>query len=488
MKESFLQEALWKEKMFNGSWMSPEGGLKDVIEPATGEIIGRVGVASPGDIGRAMESATKAQPQWGAMLGAQRAGILRKAASLLLENSKEIGKWLLRETGSIPPKVDFEINLGYLDLIEAANLCTQPVGYLLAPGDMNQNNMARREPIGVVCAIEPWNSPLVLATRAIAPALALGNAVILKPASATPISGGVVMARIFQEAGLPPGVLQVVNCSGELAEAFVTDPRVGMISFTGSTEVGKRIAYLAAPTLKKVGLELGGNNPIIILDDADLEAASSCGSFGTFFHQGQICFTAGRHIVQKKIAEKYIELLVKRAGALLVGNPNTEQVHLGPMINKKQLERVDWIVKQTIAAGAKLLTGGTYKNLFYRPTVLRDVTPEMSAFKEEIFGPVAPVTIVKDDDEAIKLANQTSYGLVAAIQTSSVTRGLHIAEQMKTGIVHINDHTICHYAQSPIGGNGDSGNGSRLGATSNLDEFTHWKWITYREKPNVYPF
>ena len=261
-----------------------------------------------------------------------------------------------------------------------------------------------------------------------------------------------------------------------------------MISFTGSTAVGRLVGEAAGRTLKRVSLELGGNNALIVLDDADLEAASSAGAWGSFLHQGQVCMTAGRHIVLEAVADAYIDRLAKRAENLPVGNPYTEQVALGPLINERQVANVDRIVTETVAAGATLRAGGHHQRLYYRPTVLADVTPAMPAFREEIFGPVAPVIVVKDADEAVRVANDTEYGLVAAIQTGSMERGLELAGQLRTGIVHVNDQTLNNDAFAPFGGTGASGNGTRFGSQSSWDEFTQWQWITARPQAHGFPF
>jgi benzaldehyde dehydrogenase (NAD) len=261
-----------------------------------------------------------------------------------------------------------------------------------------------------------------------------------------------------------------------------------MISFTGSTAVGRLVGEAAGRTLKRVSLELGGNNALIVLDDADLEAASSAGAWGSFLHQGQVCMTAGRHIVLEAVADAYLDRLAKRAENLPVGNPYTEQVALGPLISERQVANVDRIVTETVAAGATLRAGGHRERLYYRPTVLADVTPAMPAFREEIFGPVAPVIVVRDSDEAVRVANDSEYGLVAAIQTGSMERGLELAEQLRTGIVHVNDQTLNNDAFAPFGGTGASGNGTRFGSQSSWDEFTQWQWITARPQARGFPF
>jgi benzaldehyde dehydrogenase (NAD) len=304
----------------------------------------------------------------------------------------------------------------------------------------------------------------------------------------TAVSGGVLMARLFEEAGLPAGVLHMLPGDAEAGSALALDPNVAMISFTGSTAVGREVGAAAGRTLKRVSLELGGNNALIICDDADLDVAASSGAWSAFLHQGQVCMTAGRHIVLESVADQYLERLADKAGKLPVGDPNSEQVALGPLINERQLANVDRIVSETVSAGAQLRAGGTHDRLFYSPTVLGGVTASMPAFREEIFGPVAPVIVVKDDAEAVAVANDTEYGLVAAIQTGSRDRGRAIADQLNTGIVHINDQTLNNDAYAPFGGTGASGNGARFGSQSSWDEFTQWRWITVRDQAHGFPF
>jgi len=336
--------------------------------------------------------------------------------------------------------------------------------------------------------IAPFNFPQILAIRSVAPALALGNAVILKPDVQTAVSGGTLIARLFELAGLPDGLLHVLPGDAEPGAALAENPHVAMIAFTGSTAVGRLVGEAAGRTLKRVSLELGGNNALIVLDDADLDVASSAGAWGAFLHQGQVCMTAGRHIVMEAVADEYLDRLAKRAENLPVGDPNTSQVALGPLINSRQLANVDRIVRETVEAGAALRAGGTFDGLFYRPTVLADVTTDMPAFREEIFGPVAPVVVVRDVDEAVRVANDTEYGLVAAVQTGSLDRGLQVAEQLRTGIVHVNDQTLNNDAFAPFGGMGVSGNGSRFGSQSSWDEFTQWQWVTSRPTAHGFPF
>jgi benzaldehyde dehydrogenase (NAD) len=478
----------WQGKVFSNGWVTPQGGELKSVEPATGDVLARVGLANAADIAAAAAAARRAQPDWAAQPGPQRAALIRRAARVLEDNRAEFERWLVREGGAIPGKAAFEVELVLGELWEAAALPTQPVGQLLPTSEAGRQSIARRVPLGVVGVISPWNFPQILSVRAVAPALALGNAVVLKPDVQTAVSGGVLIARLFELAGLPEGVLHMLPGDAEPGAALAENPDVAMISFTGSTAVGRLVGEAAGRTLKRVSLELGGNNALIILDDADLDVASSAGAWGAFLHQGQVCMTAGRHIVVESVADAYIERLAKRADNLPVGDPFTGQVALGPLINERQLANVDRIVSETVSAGATLRAGGSHDGLFYRPTVLGGVTPSMAAFREEIFGPVAPVIVVKDTDEAVRVANDTEYGLVAAVQTGSLERGLAVADQLRTGIVHVNDQTLNNDAFAPFGGTGASGNGSRFGSQSSLDEFTQWQWVTSRPQAHGFPF
>jgi benzaldehyde dehydrogenase (NAD) len=347
--------------------------------------------------------------------------------------------------------------------------------------------MVRRIPVGVVGAITPWNSPSVLGMRVVAPALALGNAVILKPDPQTPVCGGAMFEAVFREAGLPDGLLRVVVGGADVGEAIVTDPNVDVVSFTGSTAAGRRVGELAGQRLKKVSLELGGNNAFVVLDDADLEAAASAGAYASFQFQGQVCFAAGRHIVHRSVVGEYVGLLAEKAKRLRTGDPYREDVDLGPIVNEKQLARVDGIVRRSIEGGARLVEGGTHEGLFYRPTVLTDVTRELPAWRDEIFGPVAPIVVFDTDEEALELANDTEYGLAGAVYSRSISRGLALAQRIRSGMVHVNDQTVNDEAIVPFGGMGASGNGSRFGGAANWDEFTQWQWVTVRDEPRSFP-
>jgi benzaldehyde dehydrogenase (NAD) len=485
---ALLDGADWAGKIFSSGWTAAQGGTLQTLEPATGEVLAEVGLANQGDVEQAARAAAAAQPAWAARTGPERAALIRRAARVLEDNHEEFETWLVREGGAVPGKAAFEVQLVLGELWEAAALPTQPWGHLLPASEPGRESIARRVPLGVVGVISPWNFPQILSVRAVAPALALGNAVILKPDVQTPVSGGILVARLFEEAGLPEGLLHVLPGDAEAGSALTGDPNVAMIAFTGSTAVGRKVGEAAGRSLKRVSLELGGNNALIVLDDADLEVASSAGAWSAFLHQGQVCMTAGRHIVMAGVAEEYLDRLAARAAGLPVGDPNVEQVALGPLINERQLANVDRIVTQTVEAGAVVRAGATHEKLFYKPTVLAGVTAKMPAFREEIFGPVAPVIVVQDEAEAVAVANDTEYGLVAAIQTGSRDRGRALADQLRTGIVHVNDQTLNNDAYAPFGGTGASGNGARFGSQSSWDEFTQWQWLTLRDQPHAFPF
>jgi benzaldehyde dehydrogenase (NAD) len=482
----FLIESTWRGRVFGGDWRDAAGGTLDVTEPASGASLTRVGNAGAADIRKAAAAARAAQPGWAATPYEKRAAILRKAARTLEDNQDELIPWIARETGGIPAKAGFETHLVTEILYRAAAMCGEPQGLVL-PSDPGRISLARRMPRGVVGIISPFNFPLILSMRAVAPALATGNAVVLKPDPRTPLTGGFIIARLFEETELPKGVLQILPGGIEAGEAMCVDPDIAMISFTGSSAAGRRVGELAGKHLKKVQLELGGKNGVIVLADAELDGVASAIAFGSWFHQGQICMTTGRVLAQEKIAAALTEKLVAKAKNLPVGDP-LGQVALGPIISKGQIERIHGIVKDSVAAGATLAAGGTFDGPYYRPTVLTGVKPGMRAFDEEVFGPVTAITTFKTDEEAIALANNNAYGLSAGVFSADVAHALAVGNQLNTGLLHINDQTVADEPSVPFGGSGASGNGTRIGGPANWEEFTQWQWLTIREKPAPYPF
>ena len=472
---------------FLAQWQPGTGATHSVSEPATGRHLLDLRLSTPADVARAAAAAKAAQPAWAAASYQERSAVLRRAAEIYEAHRPEFGTWTQRETGAHRNKMHHEQNFTVAEALAAAAMPWQPYGSLVPTVQQERLSMIRRVPVGVVGAITPWNSPSVLGMRVVAPALALGNAVVLKPDPQTPVCGGAMFAAVFKEAGLPDGLLQIVIGDAETGQALVTDPNINLVSFTGSTEVGRLVGAMAGGLLKKVSLELGGNNPLIVLDDADLAAAASAGAYASFQFQGQVCFATGRHIVHRSVADEYIDLLAQKARRLRTGDPYREDVELGPIVNARQLARVDDIVQRSVASGgAKLVEGGTYEGLFYRPTVLSYVHLDAPAWTDEIFGPVAPVVTFASDDEAVELANSSEYGLSAGVYSRSISRGLAIAQRIRAGMVHVNDQTINDEATIPFGGMGMSGNGGRFGAEANFDTFTQWQWLTVRDQPKSF--
>lgn len=484
---NWADAACWNGTAFDGGWSTRLAASQDVVEPATGQPLWRTGVASGADMSAAIGRAHAAQAAWAATPPRDRAAILLKAAGLFEQHFDELALMIARETGGIIPKGQHEVREAVVLCRLAAALPMQAQGQVL-PSTPGRLSIARRVPHGVVGVISPFNFPLILSLRSVAPALALGNAVVLKPDVRTPASGGFIIARVFQEAGLPAGVLQVLPGHAEAGEALVTDPRVPMIAFTGSPTVGRRIGALAGQHLKKVSLELGGANNLIILDDADLDAAASAAAFGAWFHQGQICMASNRVLVQASIAEGLKARLVGKATHLPVGDGASGQVALGPMIDQKQLSHFDVVVQDTVKQGATLEAGGTHEGLCYKPTVLSGVKPGMRSFDEEPFGPVVNLVTFGSDDEAVTLANTSQGGLAAAVISRDVGRAMAIGERLNAGMVHINDQTVNDDCTNPFGGPGLGGNGSAVGGPADIDEYTRWQWWTVKAALPQYPF
>lgn len=482
----FLNTGIWNGKLFMGGWNNASKA-HEILEPATGSVLTRVGMATPDDVAEAAKRARAAQAAWVALPYEQRATIFRKAAAIIERETEGMTQWIVRETGCIPPKAGVELHMAVGILNEAAGMVTQPSGLVL-PSDGGRLSIARRVPHGVVGVISPFNFPLILSIRAVAPALAAGNTVVLKPDPHTPITGGYLIARVFEEAGLPKDCLQVLPGGADVGQAMCADPNIAMISFTGSTAAGRSVGEQAGKTLKKVTLELGGKNRLVILDDADVDLAASCAAWGAYLHQGQICMTTGVILVHEKIAAKVTDLLAGKATHLPVGDPATQQVALGPLINARQRDRVHAIVQDSVKQGAKLAAGGTYEGNFYKPTVLTGVRPGMRCFEEEVFGPVASVVSFSGEDEAVELANRTEYGLSLGVISASTSRALSLAARIPTGLLHINDQTVADEPHIPFGGRGASGNGGRHGGPANWEEFTQWQWVTIKDSAPRYPF
>jgi benzaldehyde dehydrogenase (NAD) len=486
-KITFLDPQVWRGKRYAGTWIDASGTARAVVEPATGEPLSHVATATAQDVAHAAIAAVRAQKQWALVPPREKAAVFHRAAQLFQQHFDEFALYIARETGAILPKGQHEVREAITLCNLAAAMPMQAQGQLL-PSAAGTTSIARRVPRGVVGVISPFNFPLILTIRAVAPALAAGNAVVIKPDSRTPVSGGFMMARVFEEAGLPAGLLHVVVGDAETGEALVTDPRVPMIAFTGSPTVGRRIGELAGKHLKKVTLELGGANSLIVLEDADLDIAASNAAWGAYLHQGQICMATNRIIVHDSIAAAFTLRLVNKAQHLPVGNGATGQVALGPLIDAKQRDRVHAIVQDSIKAGATLLAGGEADGLFYKPTVLSGVKAGMRAYDEEMFGPVANILMFQTDDEAVALANNHIGSLASAVISPDIGRAMALAERLNSGMVHINDQTVNDECVNPFGGPGIAGNGSSVGGPADWEEYTQWQWMTVKRAPHPYPF
>jgi len=476
----------------NGEWVDAvDGKAFDDFNPYTGQVFAKVAGGKAEDARRAVEAAAAAFPAWAATPPAARAMYFLKAADILERRREEIAGILTEETGATFGWAMFQCSLTPGMLREAAAQVHMVMGQII-PADLpGAFFMALRQPVGVVVGIAPWNAPLILSLRAVAFPMAYGNTTVLKPSSEAPISGGLVYAEIFEEAGLPAGVLNVLTngpaFAGEVGDVLIADPRVRRISFTGSTEVGREVAKKAGENLKRVTLELGGSDPLLVLKDGDVGYAVNAATFGRFLHQGQICMSVKRIIVEKPVANEFIDKFVAKVSGLKVGDPKEPDTIIGPLINQTQLDLLRGQVDEAIERGAKVLCGGKFEGLSYWPTVLTNVKEDMRVCQEEVFGPVVPVLVVEDEEEALRVANNSRFGLSSGIITRDFAKGLSIAERLETGMVHINDSSVHDEPQVPFGGVKDSGWG-RHGGLAALEEFTELRWVTMQRTPREYPF
>jgi aldehyde dehydrogenase (NAD+) len=470
-----------------GAWRDAGATFED-MNPTTGEVWRQVADGGADEAREAVEAARSAQPEWAALPADQRGRVLIRAMSALEDQQDMLVEALVDEGGGWIGKGMFES--GYVvGIAQAAAAAAQSATGEVLPSDSGKLSIVFREPVGVVSVISPWNFPLLLSMRAVAFALAVGNAVVLKPSEETPVAGGTHLARVFEAAGLPPGLLNVVTCSrarvAEVGEVLVGHPAVGAVSFTGSTAVGREIAALGGRHLKKVALELGGKDALIVLDDADLDRAVDAATFGSFMHAGQICMAVERILVDAGIAEEFTERFAAKAATLTVGDPRANVI--GPVINARQAGKIRAHVDEAVAQGATVRAGGGSDGLFFEPTVLDTVTPDMAVWADETFGPVAPVIAVSGEDEAVKLANDSAYGLSAGIITGDEERGLSVARRLETGMAHVNDASVYDEPNAPFGGVKSSGLG-RHGGKAAIDAFTTTRWITLERGGRHYPF
>jgi acyl-CoA reductase-like NAD-dependent aldehyde dehydrogenase len=479
-------------QFIGGEWTDASGGktFQD-CDPFSGDVVAVVPAAGAEDARRAIDAAAAAFPAWAQTPPAERQRIFLKAADILEGRGDEIGDLLTRETGANFGFGMFQLGFVAGLLRQSAALGYAPVGEVIPSDYPGTLAMGLRRPVGVVGAIAPWNAALILSARSISAPLALGNTVVLKPSEWSPVVGGLLWGEIFAEAGLPAGVLNVVtHAPGEAAvigDAFVEHPAVRRINFTGSTETGRKLAESAGRQLKRVVLELGGYNPLIVLADADLDYAVNASAFGAFQHQGQICMSARRIIVERPIADEFTRRLADKTKSLKAGDPKERDTIIGPLITEDAVATVKARVDDAVAKGAKVLAGGEANGSIFQATVLADVPAEAEFASKETFGPVVALEVVDSADEAVERANATSYGLSSGIITSDADRGFALAQQIQAGIVHVNDQPVGDEPQMPFGGVKDSGFG-RFGGRAVLDEFTDLRWITIQSGTHPFPF
>lgn len=479
----------WNRLLIGGRWKFGSSDSRiEVFNPYDEELLFSIQGASVRDVDGAYRASRTAQAEWAKRLPQEKAEILERAASTMIRRKEEIINLLVKESGSTRLKAQIEWGAAYRMVKEAATFPFRMEGKILPSTTPGKENRVYRSPVGVVGVISPWNFPFHLGIRSIATALAAGNGVVVKPASETPVTGGLLIADIMEEAGLPEGLLSaVVGNASEIGDAFVTHPVPRIISFTGSTEVGGHVAQLAGKHLKKTELELGGNNALIVLDDADLEAATESAAFGKFLHQGQICMAINRIIVDQRVYDDFIPLFKQKVERLRTGDPADENTQIGPLINRSQLDEILETIDRSLEQGAQMISGGRAQGLILEPTILIDVTNEMATAKNEIFGPVANILRARDESEAIRIANETPYGLCGAVHTRDINRGIRVAKFLQTGMVHVNDQPVNDEPHVAFGGEKDSGIG-RFGGEWILEAFTTHQWISVQEKKRDYPF
>lgn len=475
------------QMFIGGQWVDAiSGATFDDFNPYSGELYAQVAKGDARDANRAMAAAFTARKEWSETPAIARAQILNKAAQLLETSRDEVADILIKEGGGTVGKVMFEISQT-VDLMETAAADGKRILGETFNNDPAKLSMTIRRPRGTIVAISPWNFPLVLSMYKVAYGIATGNTVVLKPASESPVAG-LKIAEIFDRAGLPAGVLNVVTGPGSaLGDALIDDDRCSFVAITGETVTGRHVAQRAAAKLKPYTLELGGKNPVIVLADADIEYAVKSTALSAYLHQGEICMSADRIIVEESIVGPFTEAMAGLVSHLPVGDPSLPTTFIGPIINDEQVRKIDGHVKDAVDKGAKLLAGGTYEDRLYQPTLLANITPEMKIYYEETFGPVASIISVKDEKEALEVANDTTYGLSAGVITQDLKKAIFLCEGLDAGMVHVNDGSIDADACCPFGGCKESGIG-REGGRYSVEELTEVKWLTIQKTKRQLPF
>ncbi|MGV3705578.1 MAG: aldehyde dehydrogenase family protein [Arcticibacter sp.] len=477
------------KQFIEGRWV--EGGEEDHVDnlnPFDDSELNSFKAAGKEEVDRAFKNAKEVSKTWSRTNPLVRRDLMLKAATLLMERKEEFVDWLIKEVGSTRIKAEVEVKQSYDMLLEASGYPTRMHGMVIPSITDGKQTYVYRKALGVVAMISPWNFPLYLSMRTIAPALACGNTIVVKPASQSPVTGGTIIAKLFEEAGLPAGAMHVVvGKSAVIGDYFTGHPESRLISFTGSTPVGKGIGRIGGEGLKKLALELGGNNVFIVLDDADIDRAVDSAIFGRFMHQGQICMSVNRILVHESRYEEFKEKFITRVKNIPYGDPADPHTVVGPLIDKKAVKRVVDLIERTVQAGARLEVGGKADGNVVVPCVLSGVTRDMPIFQEEVFGPAVGLISFKDDEEAIDLANATDFGLSGALHTRDIQRGIQMALRVETGMIHINDQSVNDEVNTPFGGEKDSGVG-RFGDDFIVDEMTTVQWISIQVEPRKMPF
>lgn len=482
-KEIFMKQYIggeWREGRSNNQLVN--------TNPFNGEVLGTYQMANVEDIDLAYQSAKHAKEEWDKVNPYQKRAILENAVSYIEAHEEEITQIIIEELGGTHLKAAFEIGLVKNIIKEAATYPVRMEGKILPSTIDDVENRLYRIPAGVVGVISPFNFPFFLTVKSVAPALGAGNGVVLKPHENTPIMGGTLIAKIFEEAGIPKGLLNVVVTDiNEIGDSFVEHPVPRIISFTGSTKVGSHIGQLAIKNFKKPLLELGGNSAFIVLDDADLDYAVDAAVFSRFAHQGQICMCANRVLVHRSLYDAFLKKFVEKVASLKVGDPSDLSTIIGPVINDRQAKGLSDLVESALHAGAEAILKGTTVGTLVEPTILVNVTPDMKVAQEELFGPVISIIPFDTDKEAIAIANDTKFGLSGAVHTANIERGVQFAKQVHTGMIHVNDITINDEPIVAFGGEKQSGIG-RLNGEWSLEEFTTLKWIAVNHGKRVLPY
>jgi aldehyde dehydrogenase (NAD+) len=477
------------QQYIDGEWR-PGTGSWDIIDfnPYDGEKLASITIATVDEVDEAYKAAARAQKTWAATNPYTRRAVFEKALRIIEDREQEISEVIVAELGGTFLKAGFELHLVKEFLREAIHLALRPQGRIIPSPVDGKENRVYTVPVGVVGVISPFNFPLLLSLKSVAPALALGNGVVLKPHQNTPIVGGSLVAKIFEDAGLPGGLLNVVITDiAEIGDAFIEHPIPKVISFTGSDKVGRHVATVCASQFKRVVLELGGNSALVVLDDADIDYAVDAAVFSRYVHQGQVCMAANRVLVDRSIADEFTEKFVTKVKSLKVGDPRDPGTVIGPVINSSQADALSGVVEQAIAEGATALVHGTTTDNLVAPSVLTGLPADSELLRQEVFGPIAFLIPFDGEEEAVSIVNDTPYGLSGAVHTGDIERGVNFAKQIDTGMFHVNDGTVHDEPIVPFGGEKASGLG-RLNGESMLDAFTSLKWISVQHGRSGFPF